>query len=329
MNMYIEKIRKWFIQETVSLKEALTEVEWLSINTYTYFIVQAIGVTFFVWILSTQILSNSPRTWVNFWTIMGMIVSRYLIGMWFVTVWRHRYFSHRSFRLHPRLLWLEPTIAFICGTDVQRGVADWAATHIKHHKYSDKKEDSHSCKQKGLAWCHLLWVLKKDEGIDWALIPYMRKVKGIVWVECHQWVAIISGGAVFSLIGCYFGVSGYHSFIINFLFSLCAYFTSITILWHATSLINSAMHLVGKQRYDTGDESRNNFFCALLTLGEGWHNNHHWAFPSLSTSQKYPGRIKVKASELYWQGVTRFEKCVDMSGISIWIFIKFGICRPI
>ena len=85
------------------------------------------------------------------------------------------------------------------------------------------------------------------------------------------------------------------------------------------------MHLIGKKRYDTGDESRNSLICAILTLGEGWHNNHHWDYPSLTNAKKFAGSVKRNIKELYWQGKTFFERCFDWSGISIWILIKLRI----
>jgi stearoyl-CoA desaturase (delta-9 desaturase) len=249
--------------------------------------------------------------------------------MWFVTAWRHRYFAHRSFKINPIFSWIEPIIAFVCSADAQRGVGQWAAEHIYHHKYSDKPEDHHSCKQNGTQWCHWLWVVKKGEDryVDWRLIPHLSSSKSIRWIEERQWMGIVLFGGVFSFIGAILSIGGFQSFIANFTFSLCAYFFSTFLLWHGTFLINSAMHIIGTQKFDTGDESKNSLICAILTMGEGWHNNHHWDFPTLEKAKELKGRVNRNSKELYWQGKTFFERCFDWSGISIWILIKMGILR--
>ncbi len=317
--------------KVLSLREAFSEVDWHSPNTHVFFNVQVIGVGWFIWLLFSKIFSLSPLASSNLHTIFLMIIARYFIGMWFVTVWRHRFFAHQSFRVHPWLKWVIPIIAFICSADAQRGICQWAADHIWHHKHSDKPEDVHSCKQKGFSWCHWLWVVKSDDqqGIKWSLIPHLNKMRSVRWIENRQWIGVVVGGVLFSLIGSLLSVGGFHSFMANFLFSLCGYFFSTTLLWHGTFMINSAMHLVGKQKYDTGDESRNSFITAFLTLGEGWHNNHHYHFPSLAQAQKRAGSLKRGKSELYWQGETFFEKCFDWSGISIWLLTKLGILRAL
>lgn len=313
-------------------KAAFAEVDWKSPNTHVFFCVQMIGITWFVWLITRWFFIGSSLT-VSTMTIMGMVMVKYVIGMWFVTVWRHRYFSHRSFKIAHGQSWIEPLVAIICSADAQRGVCQWAAEHVEHHKHSDTPKDLHSCKQKGRHWCHWLWVVKKgsDRQVDWSVIPHLAKSKILRWIEGRQWIGIILGGGSFSTIGAMLLVGNYQSFVTNFIFSLCAYFFATTLLWHGTFLINSAMHLIGSQPYDTGDESRNSLVCAILTGGEGWHNNHHSDYPSIETAKRLGGseRIKRDPTTLYWQGKTRFEKCFDWSGISIWCLIKLGILRSL
>lgn len=310
-------------------REALVQIDWASPNTHVFFFVQLIGITWFLWLLLNQFVLNSPFPIRNLIIIASMVIGRYYVGMWFVTAWRHRYFAHRSFKIKPRFSWIEPIVAFICSADAQRGVCQWAAEHIHHHKYSDKPEDHHSCKQKGVQWCHWLWVVKKGDErfVDWSSIPHLAKSKVLRWIEDRQWIGVVLGGGVFSLIGAILSIGNFQSFFANFIFSLCAYFFSTFLLWHGTFLINSAMHLIGKQVYDTGDESRNSLICAILTMGEGWHNNHHLDYPSIETAGRLAGSISRNSKELYWQGKTFFERCFDWSGISIWLLIKMGILR--
>lgn len=305
------------------------KVDWKSPNTYVFLGVQAIGVLCFMWVALNYFFSNSKIQGSVLTTIGIMILARYIIGMWFVTVWRHRYFPHRSFKITKRWKWLEVPIAFVCSMDAQRGVCQWSAEHIWHHKYSDQPEDLHSCSEtKSKLWCHMFWVLKKTEEIKWELIPHLKKSKAIVWIEDKQWIGIILGGGIFSFIGAILFTtmsSASGQFLFYFIFSLFAYFFATTLLWHGTFLINSAMHIIGKQPYKTGDESRNSLICAILTLGEGWHNNHHWDYPSIKRARELAGTVDRSGRGLYWQGKTFFQKCFDWSGISIWLMIKLGI----
>jgi stearoyl-CoA desaturase (delta-9 desaturase) len=217
--------------------------------------------------------------------------------------------------------------------DAQRGAGRWAADHILHHKESDQPGDLHSCKQKGKPTCHMFWVLFGREEVDWTLIPHLKKIRGIVWIEDRQWIGIVLGGGIFSTVGALLEVGARNSFMGNFVFSLLMYFFVTTLLWHGTFLINSAMHLVGKQRYDTCDESRNSLICAILTFGEGWHNNHHNAYPSqaalLKQSLSGVRAKRPKPEDLFWQGETPFERAFDWSGISIWSLMKAGVLMPL
>jgi stearoyl-CoA desaturase (delta-9 desaturase) len=304
------------------------KVDWTSPNTYVFLGVQVIGIVWFLWLVWNHFFSRSLIPNSILITSCIMILMRYIVGMWFVTAWRHRYFAHRSFKLREKWKWLEVPIAFICSMDAQRGVCQWAAEHIWHHKYSDQPEDLHSCKEtKSKLWCHMFWVLKKTEEIKWELIPQLKKSKLIVWIEDKQWVGIILGGGIFSFIGANLFVSMSPvpgQFLHHFIFSLFAYFFATTLLWHGTFLINSAMHLIGKQPYKTGDESRNSLICAILTLGEGWHNNHHWDYPTVKRARELAGSVDRSAKGLYWQGKTTFQKCFDWSGASIWLIIERG-----
>jgi stearoyl-CoA desaturase (delta-9 desaturase) len=311
------------------LRVSFSRADWRSPNTHVFFDVQLIAAAWFVWLWWLQTFSESPLPLAGLCVIGGLIVLRYFIGMFFVTGWRHRYFAHRSFKVPPYMEWAVPVVAFICSMDAQRGICRWAADHIWHHKWSDKPQDLHSCKQKGgIPWCHIFWVTAEDDpaGIKWNLIPHLN-TPALRWIETRQWIGILVGGGIFSPIGAlllaHFG--GFQSFWGNFVFSLCAYFFATTCLWHGTFFINSAMHLFGKQRYDNRDESRNSLLFAIITMGEGWHNNHHRHYPSLEMAKLLAGQPKRPSLEAYWQGETWFEKLFDWTGIIIWCLIKLKI----
>jgi stearoyl-CoA desaturase (delta-9 desaturase) len=180
--------------------------------------------------------------------------------MFSVTAGYHRYFSHRSYktsRPFQFLLALAGTLA------VQKGVLWWAANHRNHHKYSDQAEDLHSPLQRGFWWAHVGWILSPDyEETDLARIPDMAKYPELRWLNDHYLIPPVVLAVALYLIG---GAT----------WLVWGFFISTTMLWHATFTINSLAHVWGSRRYETTDTSRNNPWLALLTMGEGWHNNHH------------------------------------------------------
>lgn len=184
----------------------------------------------------------------------------YAIRMFAITGVYHRYFAHRTYKMGRVAQFV---MAFLAQTSVQKGVLWWASHHRHHHTHSDEPDDVHSPKQHGFWYAHLGWIFDPDwadtddERIaDWARYPE------IVWLDRHHMVPPIFLGVVTYLIG------GWSGLIVGF-------FWSTVVLWHATFTINSLAHVVGDRRYETGDDSRNNWFLALITFGEGWHNNHH------------------------------------------------------
>jgi stearoyl-CoA desaturase (delta-9 desaturase) len=177
----------------------------------------------------------------------------------FVTAGYHRYFSHRSFRTS-RLF--QFVLAFGAESSAQKGVLWWAAHHRHHHRFSDTDRDVHS-PQRGFWWSHVGWILcdrygatEVDSIRDFARYPELR------FLNRHDWLAPWTLGAACWLIGGWSGV-------------VVGFFWSTVLLWHSTFSINSLAHVIGRRRYDTDDTSKNSVALALLTGGEGWHNNHH------------------------------------------------------
>lgn len=184
----------------------------------------------------------------------------YVIRMFGVTAGYHRYFSHRSYKMGRVMQFV---IAFLAQSSAQRGVLWWAGHHRHHHKFSDDSNDLHSPHQEGFWWSHLGWFLFGDLGkTDPKLLREFRQYPEIIWLNRHPYIAAI---AVAVLV---FIFAGWGGLVVGFLWST-------VLLWHATFAINSLAHVAGSQRYETGDKSRNNWLLALITLGEGWHNNHH------------------------------------------------------
>ena len=195
------------------------------------------------------------------WMICGAL---YVIRMFGITAGFHRYFSHRSFKTSRGFQFF---LAFLGQSSAQRGVLWWAATHRHHHKYSDTEQDVHSPVQHGFWYSHVLWVFSKQvRRADYSLIKDFRKYPELVWLDKSERLPPFLLGFLVWV------VAGWSGLVVGF-------FLSTVLLFHGTFTINSLSHVIGKQPYATGDNSRNNLFLAIITLGEGWHNNHHH-FPS-------------------------------------------------
>lgn len=207
------------------------------------------------------------------WIVCGAL---YVIRMFWVTGGYHRYFAHKSYKTSR---WFQFIIAFMAQTSAQKGALWWAAHHRHHHRHSDTPADPHSMKIYGFWYSHVGWIVGPDfKETDYKTIGDFAKYPELVWLNKHYLVAPttlalavmalggwVNGGSVLAM----FTTAGFSSLFVGF-------FLSTVILYHGTFSINSIMHKFGNQRYETGEESKNSLWLALLTLGEGWHNNHHY-----------------------------------------------------
>jgi stearoyl-CoA desaturase (delta-9 desaturase) len=184
----------------------------------------------------------------------------YYLRMFAITGGYHRYFSHRSYKTSRAFQFF---LAFLAQASAQKGALWWAAHHRHHHKYSDQEEDIHSPLLDGFWWSHCGWILSPVyDRTQTELIRDLTQYKELVWLNRYPHVPTVIFAAVL------YAVGGWPAFVWGFLIST-------VILWHGTFTINSLSHVYGSRRYETTDTSRNNFWLSLLTLGEGWHNNHH------------------------------------------------------
>ncbi len=184
----------------------------------------------------------------------------YLGRMFAVTAGYHRYFSHRSFQTS-RLG--QYVLAFVAQSSAQRGILWWAGKHRHHHKHSDSVLDVHSPRQRGFWYAHMGWIFVRGQTkTDVSVVPDLAKFPELMRLDRHPYVPATALGVLVWLL------AGWPGLIVGF-------FWSTVLLYHGTFAINSLAHVHGNQRYVTGDDSRNNWWLALITLGEGWHNNHH------------------------------------------------------
>lgn len=207
------------------------------------------------------------------WIVCAVL---YATRMFWVTGGYHRYFAHKSYKTSRFFQFI---IAFMAQTSAQKGALWWAAHHRHHHRNSDTPSDPHSMKIYGFWYSHVGWIVGPDfKETDYKVIGDYAKYPELVWLNKHHLVppvllaifvtalgGIVNGGSILAM----FSSAGLSTLFIGF-------FLSTVILYHATFSINSIMHKFGNQRYESNDESRNSIWLALLTLGEGWHNNHHY-----------------------------------------------------
>lgn len=239
--------------------------------------------------------------WVG-WSPVAVTVAAvlYFARMFFVTAFYHRYFAHKAFRASRPM---QTVFAVLGNTAVQRGPLWWAAHHRVHHRHADAPEDSHSPRHHGFLWSHSGWFLSRANfATRWKTIPDLAKYPELRFLDRFDTlIPIMLAVALFGLgewlAAAYpaLGTNGWQMLVWGFCIST-------VVLFHATFTVNSLAHRIGKRRYATGDDSRNNFWLALITLGEGWHNNHH----------HYPG--SARQGFFWWEiDVTYYLLCLMQS----------------
>ncbi len=199
--------------------------------------------------------------WTGFtWRAAVLAIVLYLLRIFAIGAGYHRYFAHRAFRTSR---FMQFCLAFVAQTSAQRGALWWASKHRLHHKYSDTAGDVHSPVLRGFLYSHVGWIfVPRNDVTEYAIVRDLVRYKELVWLNRQPYTpAAVLAVATWL-------IAGWPGLVIGFCWST-------VVLWHATFCINSLAHVVGRQRYVTGDQSRNNWLLALLTMGEGWHNNHH------------------------------------------------------
>ncbi len=242
------------------------------------------------------------------WVAIAIAVALYVTRMLLITGFYHRYFSHRSFKTS-RLL--QFVAAFAGCTACQRGPLWWAAHHRLHHFQSDREGDVHSPVTNSFLWSHILWFMTVDNfHTRHELIRDWRRYSELVMLE--NWcvvpaallpVGLFIAGVFLEIFVPESGTNGPQLVVWGFS-------VSTTCLYHATFSINSFAHRFGVQRYETNDSSRNNMLLALITLGEGWHNNHH-RYPAIA----HQG-IRWWEVDLTYYFILLLQKCKLVWGIN-------------
>jgi stearoyl-CoA desaturase (Delta-9 desaturase) len=249
-------IAQWFDTDAVSADDS-ERIDWLRVIPFIGMHLACIGIV-----------------WVGFsWVALGVAAALYTLRMFALTGFYHRYFSHKAFKTSRAMQFLFALIGAMC---VQRGPLWWAAHHRNHHRHADTAKDIHSPVLRGFLWSHMGWFLTpRGFRTDWESIPDLRRFPELRLLDRFDIAMPIALAVGLFFFGRWLqhthpalGTSGGQMLIWGF-------FVSTVVLFHATVTINSLAHRFGSRRYDTADNSRNNWLLALITFGEGWHNNHH------------------------------------------------------
>ena len=273
MSQFFKKLFFWFDNSFLEEKYASItngkEIDWMRV------------IPFILLHLSCLLIFVVGFSWIAF----IVCISLFAIRMFAITGFYHRYFSHKTFKTSR---FIQLLFAMIGATAVQRGPLWWAAHHRGHHMHSDTSEDKHSPKEHGFLWSHIGWFLTKSNFVtntkfirELIRFPELRIIDRFdLLMPLALSIGLFITGHYLNQYEPQLNTNGFQLFIWGF--SL-----STVMLYHATFLVNSVAHQWGKKRYETKDTSRNNFIIAILTFGEGWHNNHH----------HYPGSAR---QGFYW-----------------------------
>jgi stearoyl-CoA desaturase (delta-9 desaturase) len=264
-------------------------INWLTLIVVAAFHVGAVAALFFF-------------TWQRLVVMLALYILAINVG---IGMCYHRLLTHRGYQV-PK--WLEYVMAVCASLALEGGPMFWVSTHRVHHQLSDKEGDPHTPREGGW-WAHTGWLLfgnslHAQSEFLYRYSPDLGRDRFHVWLSKFHWIPLTASGVV--LFGVGWLVSGFSGAVGWVLWGA---FLRVTIGLHATWLVNSATHMWGSRRFETRDDSRNNWWVALVSGGEGWHNNHH-AHP-------------VSARH----GLKWYE--IDPNFYGIWLLAKLGLARKI
>jgi len=219
------------------------------------------------------------------------VIGVYVFGAAGINLCYHRLLSHRSFSCP---LWLEHTFAIIAVCCLEDTPARWVATHRLHHHRADDRADPHS-PLVNLFWSYVGWLFIENTDLQRAVAydRYARDIirdrfyrwieRAVVWITLAQSLVYFAAGFLIEL-----SLGGSAGEAVQFAASVWLWGVIIrtVLVWHVTWCGNSFPHLFGYRNYETNDNSRNNALVAIITSGEGWHNNHH-AEPGCASNQRH------------------------------------------
>jgi stearoyl-CoA desaturase (delta-9 desaturase) len=237
--------------------------------------------------------------WFFSWSALGIaIFLHWLFGSIGICLGYHRLLTHRSLQVPQGL---EYAIALIGALALQGGPIFWVAGHRMHHLYTEDPDKDPYSARRGFWWSHMLWMLYENP-MFFSYDQYRQFAPDLDRQAFYRWLDRYFLLLQVPLAGMLYLLGGW-SFVVY------GVFVRVVLLWHSTWLINSATHLTGYRTFDSDDNSRNLWWAAILTYGEGWHNNHH-AYPNVA-----------KAGWKWWE--------LDMTWWVIYILKKLGLARRV
>ena len=239
------------MQNVLTFVRARTTVNWKNVAIITSFHLFAIPALF-------------TFSWQN---LAALLIGNWIVGSLGVGLGWHRMLTHRSFKA-PK--WLEYLLTIFGTMSIQDSPDKWVATHRMHHKFTEMDGDPHSTNA-GFWWAQIGWIVwgtaqDHDRATLQKYVPDLLKDRGQVLISRFYYLPIIISALIL------FAIGGWTMVV----WGVAA---RVVVGWHTTWFVNSLSHIYGSKPHDTGDDSTNNWFVAILTFGEGWHNNHH-AFPT-------------------------------------------------
>lgn len=262
--------------------------------------------------------------WVGWsWVAVGTALVTYFVRVFGLTAFYHRYFSHRSFKTSRGFQFVGALLGSAAG---QRGPIWWAAHHRDHHRHSDEPQDVHSPHQHGFWFSHMGWFMTREHYVTREKnVPDLLRYPELRFLERYDFlvagllaVALYAWGALLAQVAPQLNTSGPQMLVWAFLLSTI-------LLYHVTYSINSVAHVFGSRRFPTRDDSRNNLWLALITFGEGWHNNHHY-YPASARQGFYWWEVDVTyyvLVALSWLGLVW-----DLKGVPQRVFAAAEVPKP-
>ena len=244
------------------------------------------------------------------WVAVIVCLALYFIRMFGITGVFHRYYSHRTYQTSR---WFQFVLGFLGTMSAQKGPIWWASHHRHHHRHSDTPEDAHSPLIHGFYYAHVGWVLS-SEFVDtrWELVKDLVKFPEVKWLDDYNLVPPILLAVGTFFLGEWLEYA-YPALQTNgWQMLIWGFFISTVLLYHGTFCINSCVHVFGKTRFKTTDTSKNSLLFALITLGEGWHNNHHY----------YPGSER---QGFYWWEIDITHYIIKMLS---WVGLVWDVREP-
>jgi fatty-acid desaturase len=234
-------------QNVLSFRRARQTINWKNVAIISSFHLLAIPALF-------------TFSWQN---VAALIVGNWIVGSLGVGLGWHRLLTHRGFKV-PK--WVEYSLSTLATMSIQDSPDKWVATHRIHHAFTETEKDPHSTNS-GFWWAQIGWIVwgtaqDHSPAVLQKYVPDMIRDRGHALISRFYYVPVIVSAFILFAIG-------------GWTMVVWGVFARVVVGWHTTWFVNSLSHIYGSRPHDTGDLSTNNWFVALLTFGEGWHNNHH------------------------------------------------------